>query len=221
MTRGLRPVRSGALVATIATIVMGIAVAGHGSAALGAGRTPMSTNLVRNGGAEAGPASYPEAVVGKVPYWRRTGSFTVTQYGILGFLPLRESTRIGGGRQYFACGFLSDVGLARQRIRLRRIGRDVDAGRIRATLRAHIAAPDAGGDRGRLLVRFLGDDLREISSRRSRWVAGTTRRYVTRRVSQALPRRTRYLEVILRGERATGLYCNVFFDRVDLRLSRA
>jgi hypothetical protein len=107
-----------------------------------------------------------------------------------------------------------------QDVRLVARRRMTDRGRLRVTFKVMIAAYGPDGDRGRGVLRFLDASHETISSRSTRWVSNSGVRYVSRTITTALPRGTRYIRVQLQGARNEGLYCNAYFDKVRLELSR-
>jgi|EndMetStandDraft_8_1072994.scaffolds.fasta_scaffold432022_2 hypothetical protein len=185
----------------------------------GARQTPLNANLVRNAGAEMGPHSYPEVAV-KIPRWAEGKRFSVQPYGYPGQLPISESRRINGQRQFFACGWGTTDTKLSQEIALVGRRRLTDRGGLRVEFKVMIAAYGRDGDRGRGIVRYLDAQRETIAARSTRWVSTQSVRYTRRGFTMPLPRGTRYIRVQLHGVRQAGLYCNAYFDNVRLKLSR-
>ena len=65
----------------------------------------LGSNLIFNGGAEAGPAGTTLAnVVGSIPGWTRTGNATVLSYDLTNYLQSTEPAPRSRGFQYFVTG---------------------------------------------------------------------------------------------------------------------
>jgi hypothetical protein len=185
------------------------------SPATAARATPLGDNLVRNAGAERGPAAYPESVVNEVPGWSRNGNFTVVPY--TGSFMLRA--RRGDGVNHFYCGFMTTTGAMWQDVRLIGRNRVVDARRVRYQFSVDLGAWT--NSRGRVSIRFLSASRRTIRSRYTRWVPGNNlRRYRRLTLTGIIPAGSRTMRVVLSGNRTRGLYCSVAYERVRLTLAR-
>jgi hypothetical protein len=186
-------------------------------------RTPWYTNLVRNPGAEAGPASsngYAQVVA---PHWEFPSEFTVVRYGQTGgrFPTRAQGNRIGGLDQFFAAGPAVDPDCdpATQEIPLVGRSRAIDRRNVRVTVSAWVAT--AGPIQANIDLRFL--DRQERSTGTALVVArvtGTRRTFVKVSRSAIVPAGSRQLLVQLSGDGATGrVYCDAFFDRVKVRIA--
>ena len=89
-------------------------------AAVAGGRTALvSANLLRNGGAEIGPAAVNDLQTVIPDGWQTTAKFTSVIYGAHGgFPPLTASAPIHGGRQFFAGGPGNPLSTATQKVRV-------------------------------------------------------------------------------------------------------
>jgi hypothetical protein len=185
--------------------------------------TPWNTNLVRNGGAEAGPASSDGYQDVNAPYWHFTDAFTVVRYGQSGgkFPTLAESNRIAGGNQFFAPGPATDpdCDLASQRIRIRGHGRAIDRGHVKVVVSAWVAT--AEDIEAKIDLSFLDGRNHSVGAlpMRVARVSGTHRTFVHVSRSQVVPTAARTLGLRLTGNGADGnVYCWAFFDRLTVRI---
>src|SRR5438445_2881617 len=138
-------------------LVLGLAavIAVSGTlAAVAGGRTALvSANLLRNGGAEIGPAAVNDLQTVVPDGWQTTAKFTSVIYGAHGgFPPLTASAPIHGGRQFFAGGPGNPLSTATQKVR-------VPAAFLRGRAAVRLSA-DLGGfssrrDNATVTARFL------------------------------------------------------------------
>ena len=117
------------------------------------------TNLIVNGGAEAGAGSGTGATVVPVPGWTTTAPFTVVQYAAGGGFPGAASPGPADrGANFFAGGPGSQSSVATQRLDLGSFGGllpEVAAGNVRFTLAGFFGGFSAQDDAASLTARFL------------------------------------------------------------------
>jgi len=190
--------------------------------------TPYGVNLVRNPGAEAGPAGDGASVV-PIPHWKtstKTDYFTVVPYGATDFPTHAESRRIDGGKQFFSCGDGTSEGSLGQLITLTGRTAAISHHHVRLVLKAHIATfGTVQLDEGWVSVYFDGTPINHVYPLLGSVDSGhiTRSNGVFKVVTAAgkLPKGTAVLAVVLNGLRDAsggGSYCDAYFDNIDVRL---
>ncbi len=188
---------------------------------LGLTATPLGKNLVKNPGAEAGIGGNGYTVLA-IPNWHTDAGydFTAAKYGSPGGFPTKaESTRIGGGTNFFTCGNGPGNEL-RQTMRILGRNNPIDAGLIYYTFKARVATYGTQTDAGYLqLVGFTDSTLNtQTFNKVSQMVTGTNGRFRTLKMVDVMPANTRYLYLFLGGSRLEGDYCDAYFDNVSFVL---
>jgi Divergent InlB B-repeat domain len=198
----------------------------------------LDNNLVRNGGAEAGPSTddYTKAVA--IPNWTVTDKLTVLSYGAPGFpgsnfpnqLPLPPlSTR---GQNFFAGGDppgpLSPPDTsnrATQSINLQACAALIDTGNINFRLFAYLGGFDTQGDHATVRVRFIDGQDQTMGSAQIGPVSVTDRNNMTGLLPQAtnaaVPPGSRRAIVTLTCTRQFGGSNDGYADAIALSLSLA
>ena len=181
--------------------------------------TPFKKNLVVNPGAEEGEGSNNGSVV-VIPGWEVVGNFTAVKYGISGFPPLKESTRIGGGDHFFAGGPEDHQSRAIQVIDIADQTDLIDNAKLKVVVRAEQAGWLSGEDTGQVIVSFLDEDGKVLGEVRGPKVAGTDAKFQQVIRHKFIPPKTRKIRVILLAVRGTGTYLDAYFDNIDVRIGR-
>lgn len=148
------------------------------------------------------------------------GNFTAVKYGIPGFPPIKESTRIGGGDHFFAGGPEDHESRAIQVIDISDHSDLIDRSKLKVVVRAQQAGWLTGLDTGEVVVAFLDVDGNILGEVRGRKVAGTNSSFQQVIRHKFIPPKTRRLRVLLHAVRGTGTYLDAYFDNIDVRIGR-
>ncbi len=186
------------------------------------------TNLLVNGGAEAGAGSDGYAVL-PVPGWTTTGSFTVVQYATgNGFPGAASPGSAGRGANFFAGGPDRADASATQRLDLAGLGGllpQVAAGGVRYTLAGFLGGFDVQDDAATLTARFLGAGGALVGSAVIGPVFADPRAGVTgllaRSADGLLPADTRVVEFTLAMTHREGAYNDGYADDLSFVLAAA
>ena len=188
--------------------------------------TPFDTNLIKNGGFEAGVGGDgTQSTI--IPNWLLLYPqvATVVAYGSPGGFPTRaESRRIGGGDNFLSCGPNTSTTGVRQARTI--IGRDslIDQGRILLTVKARIATYDGQADYG--YIQVGGKSTQDPGSHLWNWtspsITATNGRFKQVLFATIVPAQTRYIDVWLIGVRpdGSGPYCDAYFDKVSMVIKK-
>jgi hypothetical protein len=211
---------------TVALLLTAAALMGSTSPVAAATPTPYGVNLVRNPGAEAGPASPDGNSTVNVPGWEQPIVSTVVAYGTAGFPTVGESNSYGGGDQFFYGGpdFGGSCDAFVQFIRVRGRNAAIDNGHVRARIKARIGT-DSTDDRARVSVSFRDGNNHQLTTPNSGPavlgpVQSTDGQMLLRERSRILPRKARILRVQLLTV-SGGDDCAGYFDKISITLSYA
>lgn len=122
------------------------------------------SNLIVNGGAEAGAGSSNGGLVG-VPGWATTSNFTAVQYGASGGFP--ATSDIGPadrGHNFFAGGESNAFSRATQTIDLSALSASINGGQSKYALSAWLGGYQSQDDNARLSATFYGAGGAVLSS---------------------------------------------------------
>jgi hypothetical protein len=194
--------------------------------AAGSAAAQFGTNLIVNGGAEAGAGSASGAVV-PVPGWATTGSFTVVQYAAGGGFPGPGSPGPADrGANFFAGGPTAANSSATQRLELAGFAGllpQVAAGTVRFTLSGFLGGFQGQNDVASLTARFLDAGGALVGSAAIGPVMSTERGGVTgllaRMIDGVLPTGTRAVEFTLGMTHREGAYNDAYADNLAFVLS--
>jgi hypothetical protein len=200
-----------------------LALAGSAAAALPSG------NIVVNGDAEAGPAATNQTDAPAPSGWQQITKFTSVAYGSSGFPTLADSTRIGGGSNFFAGG--PDAGFGGgsaiiQDVDLSAAAPELDAGNVNVTLSGDLGGSGTEDDSAFVGVIFsdaagqaqpVGLALQPVSPSDRGGVTG----FVHRTACIRIPAGMRTAHVQITASRVVGTYNNGYADNVALTLSTA
>jgi hypothetical protein len=212
--------------------VLSIALCAMGSlllppAAAAVTRTPFDTNLLKNGGAEAGNASHDGQSSVEIPKWTKsgTGKFTVVKYGTAGFPTLDEAVRIAGREQLFTAGPAvgQQCGFAYQSVAIKGRGKAIDAGNVAAVLRARIGTGGNAADPAVLLkMVLLPKDVLPLTPGREFSTHQTETQGLlepSEPLSGTLLPGERQIVVFLAMDTTNpNGYCDAYFDKVNLQI---
>ncbi len=203
---------------TLAVAAVALTMLGSALAAPSREPTPVKTNLVLNPGAEAAEGSDDGSVV-PIPNWQVVGNFTAVKYGIPGFPPIKESTRIRGGDHFFAGGPEDHQSRAIQVIDISDRAVLIDKQKMKVVVRAEQAGWP-GLDTGQVIVAFLDAKGKQIGEVRGPVVGNTSAVFQRMERHRFIPKNTRKLRVLLLGVKHTGVYLDAYFDNIDVRIGR-
>jgi len=182
-------------------------------------------NLIKNGGAEAGPGVMDASTVGaSMPGWTRTPSFTVVKYAAGGGFPdATVAGPIGGKANFFAGGPNVATSSATQVVKVTRFKAPIDAGQRVATLSAFLGGYATHGDSMSVTASFLSESGKKLGVLKIGPVTVVERNSVTaliqKSASKLVPKRTRAIQVKLAAKRVNPSYNDGYADNVSLTLA--
>jgi hypothetical protein len=184
-------------------------------------KTPYGVNLVVDPGFERAHGGDGYAVKALPGWSKQDPAFTATLYGSSGFPRASESKRIGGGKNFAACGDGVNSNNISQPIKLRGLAGAIDSHKVRATLTFSLATYSNLGDMGRGYLGFdtAGNPAVLLDGIDTGELTATDGKFVHLGTSGTLPTGTRQLFVELIGTRTDGDYCDAYFDNVSVVLS--
>ena len=184
------------------------------------------TNLIVNGGAEAGAGSGNGNTVLPVPGWSTTAPFTVVQYAAGGGFPGAASPGPADrGANFFAGGPGSVSSSATQRLDLASFGGllpEVAAGNVRFTLAGFFGGFSAQDDAASLTARFLDAGGAVVGSAVVGPVfaaRGGVTGLLARSIEGMLPMGTRNVEFTLAMAHREGAYNDAYADNLSFVLA--
>jgi hypothetical protein len=209
------------LAAAAATAVASLAI----SAAVATAHPAAGPNLIRNGGADAGPGVANASLVSaSLPGWTRTPGFTAVKYAAGGGFP--DSTvggPIGGKANFFAGGPNAATSSATQVVNVARFKAAIGAGQRIATLSAYLGGYAGHRDSMSVTATFLSEAGKKLGVVKIGPVTPAQRENVTaliqRSASKPVPRKTRTIQVKLAARRMDPSYNDGYADNVSLTLA--
>jgi len=185
-------------------------------------RTPYNTNLIKNPGFEAGPASDGTYDV-LVPSWDLSygdlhNQPTVVAYGTAGGFPTAaEGQRISGGKQFLASGLGGNYqcGSAGQYVAIRGRNSAIDSGHVVLVLKANMGTYDDQTDTAVAQVEPAGN--LPLGNGITITATHTNGQLVRRAAALSLPVGTRSFRIDLWAQDTVG-YCDAYFDKVSVKL---
>jgi len=187
--------------------------------------TSAAPNLIKNGGADLGPAvSDASGVVPTIPGWQRTGEFTVVKYSAGGGFPDETvSQTIGGKTNFFAGGPANPKSGATQVVNVTRFKAAIDAGKRTATLSGFLGGYASQADSLTVSATFLTATGKKLGVLKIGPVTVTERNSATtllqKSASKPVPKNTRSIEVKLTAARTNGSYNDGYADNLALTLA--
>lgn len=202
--------------ASLVTVVMAVGASAHPAAA---------PNMIRNGGAEAGPGVLNASKVATtVPGWKRTPNFTVVKYAAGGGFPEADITgQIGGKANFFAGGPNALTSSATQIVNVTKFKAPIDGGQRVATLSAFLGGYAGHRDSMSVTATFLSEAGKTLGVLKIGPVTAAERNNLTAMVqktaSKPVPRKTRSIQVKLAARRTDPSYNDGYADNVSLTLA--
>jgi hypothetical protein len=206
-------------------VLTGVSVVAVVVAVGAAAHTLAAPNLIKNGGADLGPAvSDASSVVSTIPNWTRTGSFTVVKYGAPGGFPdAAVSQTIGGKTNFFAGGPSNPKSGATQVVNVTRYKAAIDAGKRTATLSGFLGGYSSQADALGVSATFLSATGQTLGVLKIGPVSATQRNNMTtllpKSASKLVPKTTRSILVKLTAARTSGSYNDGYADSLALKLA--
>jgi hypothetical protein len=182
-------------------------------------------NLVKNGGADAGPGVMNASLVSaSMPGWTRTPGFTAVKYAAGGGFPdAAIGGPIGGKANFFAGGPNAATSSATQVVNVTRFKAPVDAGQRVATLTAFLGGYAEHGDSMSVTATFLSEAGKKLGVLKIGPVTSAEREGVTalieKSASKPVPKKTRSIQVKLAAKRLVPSYNDAYADNVTLTLA--
>jgi hypothetical protein len=217
------------IVMVIAALVVSTAwVAGAAASQQGAyepAGAAAGPNLIRNGGADAGPGVMNASLVSaSMPGWTRTAGFTAVKYAAGGGFP--DATiggPIKGKANFFAGGPNVATSSATQVVNVTRFKAPIDAGQRVATLDAFLGGYAGHGDSMSVTATFLSETGKKLGVLKVGPVTAAERQEVTalieKSASKPVPKKTRSIQVKLAAKRVVASYNDAYADNVSLTLA--
>jgi hypothetical protein len=187
--------------------------------------TPLATNLIVNGNAEANTGAAIFGLPALPPTgWTTTSNFSAVQYaiGTSADLNTTDSAAIGGGANYFAGGPSTALSTALQSINIADLAASIDAGLLDVEFRAHIGGYADQEDNMTIEATFKDATNAPISSLLLGPVTATERGDVSqlllRLISADVPVGTRGIDILMTATRTAGSYNDGYADNLALQL---
>jgi hypothetical protein len=212
------------LLTAIAALLLPLAVAAAPA------QKALSKNLLKNPGAEAGPATPDNAEAAlAVPAWETTGGFFAAAYGSFRWAPDPKDRTRGSGAKFFvgclaAPGQTVNVGTAAQTVQIARWSKAIDAGTVQLKLSAELGGYNGTENLATAKAAFLNASGKPVGKRVS--LKGPTyyqRQGVTRveprTATKPVPKGARSVQVTLAGSRTGSGPCG-FVDNVSAVLQQ-
>jgi hypothetical protein len=194
--------------------------------AVGASAHPAAgPNLIKNGGAEAGPGVLnASGVAATLPGWTRTPNFTVVKYAAGGGFPdAAIAAQIGGKANFFAGGPNALTSSATQVVNVTKFKAPIDAGQRVATLSAFLGGYAGHRDSMSVTATFLSEAGKKLGVLKIGPVTVAERNSETtllqKSASKPVPRKTRSIQVKLAARRTDPSYNDGYADNVSLTLA--
>ena len=183
-----------------------------------ASKTPYNTNLLKNPGFEAGPASPSGYTKVRIPGWHRDGNATVVRYGTDGFPTTAEGRRISGGHKFFASGPPDEFGCGAVTQVLALKGRNsaIDSGQLSVNYRGRLGTYVGQPDTAHAEVTFFDSEGEQLPGF-DYTSSGTDGTMVPFSVGISVPSGARGLALALYASDTVG-YCDAYGDNFSLKL---
>lgn len=179
---------------------------------------PLGANIIRNPGAEEGPAGVAGEMVGPIPGWNATGGFTSTKFGYI--YALTESTRINGGKNFFFGGINTAKSGVTQDIDVSCLANSIDASRLSAKLSGYMGGRDTEKDYGTIIATFYDPQGKSLGSIQLGPQAASNNSFILWQKSGNVPPKTRCIRITMSGTRIIGQNNDQFYENLSLVLSK-
>jgi|NGEPerStandDraft_6_1074524.scaffolds.fasta_scaffold122936_1 hypothetical protein len=189
--------------------------------------SPYNTNLVKNPGAEQGPASSDGQSGVAIPGWEPFGNFTVVAYGTAGGFPTaHEGARISGLHKFFTTGAYDTIyGECDSAVQFITIGGHnsaIDSGHVKVVLSARIGTYGSQPDTAHVTLSFRDGNNEQLTTAQSGSLAltpvsATKGVFKLETASKVLPSKARILRITLSADRTVG-YCDAYFDNISIKI---
>lgn len=182
-------------------------------------------NLIKNGGADAGPGVMNASTVSaSMPGWTRTPNFTAVKYAAGGGFPdAAIAGPIGGKANFFAGGPNAATSSATQVVNTTKFKAPIDAGKRVATLSAFLGGYAGHRDAMSVTATFLSETGKKLGVLKIGPVTAAERENVTaliqKSASKSVPKKTRTIQVKLAAKRTDPSYNDGYADNVSLTLA--
>ncbi len=209
--------KSAALLSRVALCVLALSLAPAATHA-----AVISTNLIVNGDAEAGPGGTGGAVA-TIPGYTTTGAFTVTQYAAGGGFPNATDPGPAVRGLNFFSGGVSEFSSASQLVDISAEAAAIDLGSVQFDLSAFLGGFSSQNDNAALVINFLDGFNAVISSASIGPVSNIDRSDLTsllfRQLIGLVPASTRFIDIDLNLTRTAGSFNDGYADNLSLVLS--
>ena len=211
-------------VVAVATAVSAVAVS-FVTAVVATAYPAAGANLIKNGGADAGPGAINASTVSaSLPGWTRTPGFTAVKYAAGGGFPdAAIAGQIGGKANFFAGGVNVATSNATQVVNVTRFKGPIDTGQRVATLSAFLGGYADHADSMSVTATFLSEAGKKLGVIKIGPVTVTERESITaliqKSASKPVPKKTRSIQVKLAAKRVHPSYNDGYADNVSLTLA--
>lgn len=189
-----------------------------------ASATPLLSNIIVNGNAEASAGAANFGQVMAPSGWQVTGGFSAVQYAAGAAIDLNpaDALALGGGSNYFAGGPNNGLSTARQRIDISDLAFDIDAGSLTAAFSALIGGWSSQGDNIVITATFLDALLGDLATLTLGPVTpgdrGNDSQLLARTTNGLVPQGARFIDVLMTATRLEGSYNDGYADNLSLVL---
>lgn len=189
-----------------------------------AAATPLLSNLIVNGDAEASIGAASFAAVAAPSDWSTTGNFTAMLYSAGGPNDLNSavSSAVSGGLNYFAGGPSNALSTARQSISIGDLAASIDAGDITAAFSALIGGFINQRDNMLVQALFLDASSTTLTTLTLGPVTpadrGNVSELLARSANTVVPVGTRSIDILMTSTRLDGDYNDGYADNLSLVL---
>jgi len=193
------------------------------SPVMAATTTSFGVNLVKNGSAEAGPASSDGGAGVAIPGWEGVSdsNFTVVKYGTPGGFPAKSDAPAKAGKKFFSAGaeHFGDCDTLIQSIFIKGRNSLIDTHHVQVTLSAYVATYGSQIDNAIVLLKFGDDSNNSLGSTKLPTQTATNDTFHHLTKTLMLPKKTREMTVVLESTQHTG-YCDAYFDKISVKLAQ-
>ena len=205
-------------------ICLGFVIAASLCAAT-AGSTAVTASVLRNPGAELGPAAKDAFASPEIPGWERSGKITAVQYvNVPASFPTRAiSKAVKGGKNFFAGGPDNAASWAKQSLDVAAQAGRIDRGGVKASLSAWLGGYSNHTDVAMVQATFRSATGQKLGALKIGPVTagqrGNETKLLKREAAGMVPKGTRTVDVVLRAIRGVGGgYNDGYADNISFKL---